>query len=141
VTIVLSLVAAAVFKGAFEAFVFFLTMLTISFVTLYAILCVACPIYYWRRARADFNVLLHVVFPIIGLLVLLPTLYYSVQGLETPANLAIPALVVWMLIGGGVLIWLKTRRADISSEQQRWLREEEEAAVPARGMPVSGMPS
>jgi len=140
VTIVISLVAAAVFKGPFEAFVFFLTMLTISFVTLYAILCVACPIYYWRRARADFNVLLHLVFPIIGLVVLVPTLYYSVQGLEFPANIAIPALLVWVLIGVGVLVWLKARKVDISSEQQRWLREEESAEVPVRGMPASGLP-
>jgi amino acid transporter len=141
VTIVASLVAAAIFKGAFEAFLFFLTMLTISFVTLYAILCVACPIYYWRRARADFNPVLHLVFPIIGLVVLLPTLYYSVQGLEYPASVAIPALGVWLLIGVGVLVWLKARKVDISSEQQRWLREEDAAEVPARGLPVSGMPS
>ena len=138
VTIVASLVAAFVFKGAFEAFVFFLTILTICFVSLYAVLCVACPIYYWNKARADFNVWLHAVLPIVGLVVLLPTLYYSVQGLEYPANLAIPAVIVWVLIGGGVLVWLKTRRVDISSEQQRWLKEEGEAEVPMKGFPVHG---
>jgi amino acid transporter len=137
-TIVASLIAAAVFKGAFEAFVFFLTILTICFVSLYAVMCVACPIYYWTKARSDFNVWLHVVFPVVGLVVLLPTLYYSVQGLEFPANIAIPAVVVWLVVGIGVLVWLKARGVDISSEQQRWLREEESAGVPERGLPVHG---
>ena len=39
----------------------FLTILTICFVSLYALFCVACPIYYLTKARADFNVLLHIV--------------------------------------------------------------------------------
>jgi amino acid transporter len=137
-TIAASLIAAAIFKGAFEAFVFFLTMLTISFVTLYAVLCVACPIYYWTKARTDFNVWFHVVFPVIGLVVLLPTLYYSVQGLEYPANIAIPTVIVWVLLGVAVLVWLKARGVDISSEQQRWLKEEDEAEIPVKGLPVQG---
>ena len=137
-TIVASLVAAVIFKGAFEAFVFFLTILTICFVSLYALFCVACPIYYLTKARADFNVLLHIVLPAIGLVVLLPTLFYSVQGLEYPANIAIPTVVVWLLVGGGVLVWLKARRVDISSEQQRWLKEEGDAGVPLKGVPVQG---
>ena len=138
-TIVASLIAAAIFKGAFEAFVFFLTILTICFVTLYAVLCVACPVYYLSKARADFNPWLHVVFPVIGLIVLLPTLYYSVQGLEYPANIAIPTVIVWLLLGVVVLVWLKARGVDISSEQQRWLKEEEDAGVPVKGLPVQGV--
>jgi hypothetical protein len=138
-TIVASLIAAAIFKGAFEAFVFFLTILTICFVTLYAVLCVACPVYYLSKARADFNPWLHVVFPVVGLIVLLPTLYYSVQGLEYPANIAIPTVIVWLLLGAGVLVWLKARGVDISSEQQRWLKEEEDAGVPVKGLPVQGV--
>lgn len=137
-TIVASLVAAAIFNGAFEAFVFFLTILTICFVSLYAVFCIGCPIYYWTKARSEFNPLLHLVFPVIGLVVLLPTLYYSVQGLEFPANIAIPTVIVWLVIGIGVLVWLKARGVDISSEQQRWLKEEDEAGVPIKGLPVQG---
>jgi amino acid transporter len=138
-TIVASLVAAVIFNGAFEAFVFFLTILTICFVSLYAVFCVACPIFYLTKARADFNVWLHVVLPAIGLVVLLPTLFYSVQGLEYPANIAIPTVIVWLLVGGGVLVWLKARGVDISSEQQRWLKDEGDAGVPVKGLPVQGV--
>jgi amino acid transporter len=138
--IVAALVAAAIFTGPFPAFVFFLTLLTVPFITLYAVMCIACPFFYWRRERADFNIWLHIVLPVIGLVVLLPTLYYSLQGLTYPASAALPVLGVWMVIGIAVLVWLRSRKVDISADQQRWLRDEEEAGVPAKGMPVSGVP-
>jgi amino acid transporter len=138
--IVASIIAATVFDGAFPAFVFFLTLLVVPFVVLYSIICIACPIYYYVKARSEFNVLLHVVLPIIGLVVLLPTLYYSTQGLEYPADVALPILGVWLLIGIAVLIWLRATKVDISADQQRWLHEEEEVGVPTKGLPTPSVP-
>jgi hypothetical protein len=88
-------------------------------------MCVACPIFYLRRARAEFNWLVHLVLPAIGLAGLLPTMFFSVQGLNYPANLALPVLAAWTAVGIAVLIWLRLTRVDISSERQRWLQSDD----------------
>jgi amino acid transporter len=113
--------------GTFNAFVFFLTLLTVPLILLYALMCVSCFIYFWTKARQDFSWWKHGLLPAVGLAMLLPTLFYSVNGLTFPASAAIPVLALWILVGVGVLVSLRLRNVDISSEQQRWLAGEFDA--------------
>lgn len=116
--------AKAWFNGAFPAYTFFLTTLTIIFISIYAIVCVAAAAFYLRRMRSEFDPLSHLLVPALALGILAPTLYYSVRGLSDPANLAIPAVLVWTGIGAVVLAFLVNRGVDISAEGQRWLLQE-----------------
>jgi amino acid transporter len=130
VGLVLSLTGAAIF-GYFPAFVFFLTVGTLLLVALYALICVCLPLFYWMRARKDFSWWRHGLIPLIGLSLLLPVLYYSSQGLTYPANLSIPVIVVWIVLGLLILVWLKARRVDLSVDRQRWLAAQSSPLEPA----------
>jgi amino acid transporter len=109
---------------AYGAFVFFLTVGGLIFLILYAVIVIASAVYVYTRHRPEFNVAANVIAPILALAVLLPTLYYSLKGLTYPANRAVPVLGVLILLGIGVLVLLRVRGADISSERQHWLRED-----------------
>jgi amino acid transporter len=123
-TLIFMIAAYEAFGGSLEGFIFFLTVVSLVFIVLYGVICVDCMILYLRRWRGEFNPIQHLLLPILGLALLVPTFYYSVQGLTYPSNHALPVLGVWMLLGLCTLAWLKLRRADISADSQQWLTEE-----------------
>lgn len=138
--IVASLLGMWLLGGTFNAFIFFLTVLTVPLIVLYALMCVTCFVFFWTKARGDFSWVKHALVPGVALALLLPTLFYSVNGLTYPANVAIPVLLVWLVVGVAVLVSLRVRNVDISSEQQRWLAGDtsdvDEAAASAPRPPV-----
>jgi amino acid transporter len=121
--LVLMYVGMAVFT-VFGAFVFYLTLVSLIFLILYATIVVTSSVYVFTRHRSEVNPVLHVVVPLLALAVILPTLYYSVKGLTYPADRALPVLGALIAAGIAVLIWLRSRGTDISGESQRWLRED-----------------
>jgi amino acid transporter len=123
VALVLMYIGMALFTP-FGAFVFYLTLGSFIFLILYATIVIASAVYIHTRHRHEFSVLKNVVAPVLALAVILPTLYYSLKGLTYPADRALPVLGVLILIGIGVLIALRARGVDISSERQHWLRED-----------------
>lgn len=116
--------ARARFGGGYPALVFFLTIATIIFVFLYSVVSVASTAFYLRSRRSEFRFHLHVAAPALALIVLVPTLFVSVRGLEYPANLAIRAVLIWAALGAAVLLVLRSRGVDISKEGQRWLQRD-----------------
>lgn len=126
IALVAVFVAKSRFGGGYPAFVFFLTCATVIFLVLYSVVCTAAAVFYVRRRRSEFRVLTHLLVPALALSVLLPALFVSVRDLTYPANLAIPAVLVWM--GGGVLVLvaLRIRGVDISAEGKRWLSQDVE---------------
>jgi amino acid transporter len=65
---------------------------------------------YRREHRGEFNVFMHVIVPIIGTVGLLWFGYKSVVPLpEYPNNVAFPIVVIWALIGVGIVIYLRMR--------------------------------
>ena len=123
-TAVLIAIGMAIF-GAYGAFVFYLTLSSFIFLLLYAVMVIGATVYVVSRHRGEFNVLYHVVVPVLALCLLLPTIYYSLQGLTYPANRALPVLGAMFVVAIVVLAWLKARGTDISAERQHWLREED----------------
>jgi amino acid transporter len=119
----------------FNGFVYMITIVSLAFISLYIITCIACGVYYLTKGRDEFNPLLQIVAPLIGLVLLVPTLYYSGNGLVNPAAAAIPTLVVWMILGILLLIGLRMSGRDIASETRRWtvagVEDDSVAAEPA----------
>jgi amino acid transporter len=109
---------------AFGAFVFYLTLVSLIFLILYGTIVVTSSVYVFTRHRSEVNPVLHVVVPLLALAVILPTLYYSLKGLTYPADWALPVLGALIVAGIAVLTWLRYRGTDISSESQRWLRQD-----------------
>jgi amino acid transporter len=118
VTTVLTLAGMAItsvlFDGAFGGFIFFLTVSSIVFIALYIVMAVTCGVFFLGKRRAELNPWLHLVVPLLGVLVLVPALYYSVKDLTSPASWAVPTVVVWFFLGVVVLITLRARGADLS---------------------------
>ena len=63
---------------------------------------------YWTEYRSEFNVILHVVFPVASTLVLIYAIYKSFP-LSSPYDLAPPVDALWFLIGVVILVVLYFR--------------------------------
>ena len=120
ITTVAMFVAAGKFGGAYNAFVYMITIVAVVFIFLYIIACVGCIVYFLTKGRAELNILLHVVAPLIAVVMLVPALYYSGSGLAYPASWSVPTILVWSGIGLIILAVLRVQHRDVSTEMRRW---------------------
>jgi amino acid transporter len=87
------------------------TGIVILLVANYIIANAACLGYFTRRRRSDFNVLLHLIVPILGIAAFTPAwltaaglpVFPFVTELTAPISYAGPAVAIWMGLG---LIWM-----------------------------------
>jgi amino acid transporter len=94
------------------------TALTIAVLPIYILVAIACPIYYLRERRSEFNVLLHLLLPAVGVVFLIPAfcagagipIFSFVTAFPYPLSLAGPVVGAWYLIGAGLMYYLRTRR-------------------------------
>jgi len=97
--------------------------LGLLFAGMYIAVCLASLGYYWRQQRSEFNVIKHLVVPIVGIILLIPAFLGVLGGLTIPIldikldPLAspfdvVPLLVaVWMIAGIVIGLVLWTREA------------------------------
>jgi amino acid transporter len=83
-------------------------LLVLAVSVAYIMANLAVFLFYWREHRAEFNWILHFVFPILSTGVLLYAIYKSFP-LTTPFDLAPIVNVVWLAIGIVILIVLRAR--------------------------------
>jgi amino acid transporter len=127
--------------GPVVAFVFLATILTAVMIAIYMIFNLSCLLYYARKARSEFNWLLHGVIPVLGIAAFLPAWFTAmgiggsvlkfVKPLDYPSSETGLAIGIWYLIGLVVLIYLYRRHPSRLPELRRVFAEEEPAAVPA----------
>jgi amino acid transporter len=100
------------------AFAFIGTIITILFVVVYGIVCVACIAYFLTERRSAFNPFLHLLIPLLGVLFMVPVLIASF-GINF-GNLGIAPLTgslrwaplasgVWLVLGVVLLAGLHRR--------------------------------
>ncbi|GAC1350281.1 MAG: APC family permease [Ktedonobacteraceae bacterium] len=117
VAIVLTMVVAVVATlwpglvyGTTTAFALIGTIIVIPIVFVYIATCIAVPFFYRREHRNEFNIVRHVVLPIIPIIVLAFVLYYSFVPLPAPPlNLAFYISVGWLLMGLIIVAVLSAR--------------------------------
>ena len=109
--IVLALVLGFVTGGPLNAFALLGTVATIVMIAIYILTNLSCILYYLREQRDEFNALLHMVVPVLGILLFLPAEVAAlginfaglgIIALTYPANDAPWVIVGWMVIGQNV---------------------------------------
>lgn len=116
VAIVFSLIPGLIY-GTTTAFALLGTILTLPILLVYIATCVSVPVFYLREHRAEFNVLRHVIVPLIPLVVLLFVLYFQFSPLPpAPLYLAGPIVLAWLIIGVVYVLVLNARAPHVLAE-------------------------
>jgi amino acid transporter len=90
------------------------TIMALGLMVVYGIVCVALPFFYLRKHRSEFSVWKHLIFPIIGLLMLLFPFYSSIYPVpDFPNNLAPYVLIGWVIIGLVYLKWMTSKKPEL----------------------------
>jgi amino acid transporter len=124
----------AVHFGPTTAFVFLATILTGVMIAIYMIFNLSCTLFYLRRQRSEFNVLLHAVIPILGIVAFIPAFLTAlgigssflkfVTPLTYPSSETGLAIGIWFAIGIVVLVYLYARHPERLPEMKRVFADE-----------------
>ncbi len=121
--------------GPVNGFLICATTLTAVMLAIYMIFNVSCILYYYRKARAEFNWLLHFAIPIVGTLLFVPVLLSAVglgksflpfvSPLPYPLSLAAVIIAVWYGIGLAYLIYIYARAPRRLDDMKRAFTEDD----------------
>jgi amino acid transporter len=114
------------FGQPFSNYYFWATVGTLVIIVVYIMLCIGGIVFFWKtRATRNWNPVVHVAVPLIGAIVFGAALYGSVH--PTPPSILAwtPVLAgVWLVVGVGVLLWLRAQRPDSVAQIGSILGEE-----------------
>ena len=111
-------------SGPLNVYVWLGTMIGLLFALIYIAVNLACIGYYLREGRSEFNVLKHLVVPILGVVAMIPAVLAVIGGVTIPIlNLTIPpyenslkytapVVGVWLVLGFVAYILLRTRNPE-----------------------------
>lgn len=129
-----------IFFGADQIFGFLGTIATLAVIILYVMANIAITVYVRREHPADFNVLRHVVVPLVGTLLLIPVLYVTVYPVPAyPINLTPYIFIGMMVVGFVVMLIIGARRPAALTQESTLLirtvetKTEEELREPQIG--------
>jgi amino acid transporter len=121
------------FGRPFSNYYFWATTGTLAIIIVYGMLCFGGIVFFYKtRATRRWNPLVHVVVPLIGAAVFGAALYGSVYPAPPGILKWTPYVAgVWLVLGIGVLLWLRARRPESVAQIGSILGEEGgvEAAV------------
>ncbi len=96
--------------GAGTAFGLLGTIITILILVVYMATCLTVPFFYLRERRGEFNILRHVVLPLVPFIVLIFPIYAQfVPAPAPPYNMAAPICAAWFVLGLIIVILLSLR--------------------------------
>lgn len=81
-------------------------ILTFPILIVYVATCVSVFFFYLREHRDEFNVLRHIIVPLIPIVVLCFVLYFQFTSLTAPYNLSVPIVIGWFVLGLIIVILL-----------------------------------
>ncbi len=113
-----SFLLVGIFFGADQIFGFLGTIATLAVIVLYIMANIALTTFVRREHPADFNILRHVIVPLVGTLLLIPVLYITVYPVPAyPINLT-PYIFIVMLIAGFVAMLVIAARRPAALDQE-----------------------
>lgn len=134
VAIIFAMIVAVVFSllpgyvyGPTTAFALLGAILTVPILLVYMATCVSVPFFYLKKQRKEFNVLRHVIVPLIPFVVLLFVLYYQLIPVPAaPLNLVGPIVGAWLVIGIVIVAILSIRSPQLLADSQKIAVESEQ---------------
>lgn len=103
--------------GAENEFDFMGLVITFTLAVIYTMGNIGVMRYYLTEKKHEFNFILHIVFPVVGIIVLAFVIWSGLIPWPTPPyGYAFWVVVIWLLLGIGVLIWMKIR------EKESWIK-------------------
>ncbi|MGH3406773.1 MAG: APC family permease [Streptosporangiaceae bacterium] len=123
------------------------TIIVLIDAAIYIVVDAACIGYFWFRRRGEFNVFLHLIAPVIGIVVFIPAwiasaglhLFSFVAPLTSPSSYAGVIAAAYMVIGLAYLLWLaRTQQGRQRVTAMGIAHYEAEPAEPTSGPFVSG---
>jgi amino acid transporter len=105
--------------GPLNVYVFLGTMLGLIFAFIYIAVNLACVGYFWRERRDEFNIIKHLIVPLIGVLAMIPAALAVIGGVTIPIldvtldpyktalRWCAPIVAVWVVIGIGLYFYLR----------------------------------
>src|SRR5713226_329626 len=132
VAIIFTMIVAVVFTlwpgfvyGAGTAFALLGTIITILILVVYRATCLAVPFFYRRERREEFNILRHVLLPIVPFIILVfPILAQFIPAPSPPLNLAGPICAAWFVLGLIVVTFLSLRTPAALAQSSKVYLEE-----------------
>lgn len=109
-TFVIALIAGLIW-GTLDGFGVLATTLTIGAIIVYCLGAVGLPIFYLREQSAEFNILKHILVPLLALALLVYVLYRTVWPVPAyPFNIPAYVSIAYIVVGFGFVAFV-TRRA------------------------------
>ncbi|MBF6060436.1 APC family permease [Nocardia terpenica] len=120
--------------GPNTAFVFLATIQSGVMIAAYMVFNLSCTMFYLRRQRSEFNWLLHLVIPILGIAAFVPA-WFTAMGIGSSALKFVTPLTypssetgliigIWCLVGIVVLVYLYVRHPSRLPEMRRVFGDE-----------------
>ena len=118
--------------GASQIFGFLGTITTLAVIVLYIMANIALTAYVRREHPEDFNILRHVIVPLVGTVLLIPVLYVTVYPVPAyPFNLTPYVFIALMVIGFVVMLIIAARRPEALDQESSMLIRTVESATEA----------
>jgi amino acid transporter len=111
-------------SGPLNVYVWLGTMIGLLFALIYIAVNIACIGYYLREGRSEFNVLKHLVVPVLGVIAMIPAVLAVIGGVTIPIlnvelppyenslRYTAPVVGIWLVIGIVLYFVLRSRNPD-----------------------------
>jgi amino acid transporter len=96
------------------------TIIAVIALPVHMMAALSCPVYYWRYRRSEFNVVVHLIIPVLGVLFLIPgffvgagiTVFDFVAPLSWPISLAAPISLAVYLLAFAIMGYLLVKKPE-----------------------------
>jgi amino acid transporter len=124
------------------------TVIVILFVPIYMVVNLACLVFYARHRRSEFNLLLHGIVPVLGIIAFVPAFLAAagirafdfISPLTKPFSYAGIAAAVWVVLGLVYLAILYSTRPQRVHETGRVFTDDADTALQAGESGAAGPP-
>jgi amino acid transporter len=111
-------------SGPLNVYVWLGTMIGLLFALMYITVNVACIGYYLREGRSEFNILKHIVVPVLGVIAMIPAVLAVIGGVTIPIldlelppyenslRYTAPVVGIWLVLGVVAYFVLRSRNPE-----------------------------
>jgi amino acid transporter len=115
-----------------EAFATIATAITVVVILIYIAVCIGTIVFYLRDRREEFNVFLHLIFPVLGAVAFAFPLYYQFKDWpDNPLGYGNWVAIIWVAVGIVLTIWVSIARPSALERGGQVFVEDEVAAAAA----------